>query len=55
MVPFLLTPLFNIPAPLSDNGWLYNQYLGIFLIHVMFQIGFVIFVLSNYMKTLARK
>ena len=52
---FFLTPLFNIPAPLSDNGWLYNQYLGIFLIHVMFQIGFVIFVLSNYMKTLGKE
>jgi multiple sugar transport system permease protein len=52
---FFLTPLFNIPEPLSDNGWLYNQYIGIIFIHVMFQIGFVIFVLSNYMKTLGKE
>jgi len=52
---FFLTPLFHIPEPLSDNGILYNQYLGIILIHVVFQLGFVIFVLSNYMKTLSKE
>jgi len=52
---FFLTPLFHIPEPLSDNGMLYNQYLGIILIHVVFQLGFVIFVLSNYMKTLSKE
>jgi multiple sugar transport system permease protein len=49
---FFLTPLLHIPEPLSDNGLLYNQYVGIIFIHVMFQLGFVVFVLSNYMKTL---
>jgi multiple sugar transport system permease protein len=52
---FFLTPLFNIPEPLSDNGMLYNQYLGIIFIHVVFQLGFVVFVLSNYMKTLGKE
>jgi multiple sugar transport system permease protein len=46
------TALVHIPEPLSDNGLLYDQYFGIIFIHVVFQLGFVIFVLSNYMKTL---
>ena len=43
--------------PFTDNGGtlLYDQYIGIILIHVVFQLGFVIFVLSNYMKTLGRE
>jgi multiple sugar transport system permease protein len=60
----VITPLFriflNIPVPEniivpgfpSDNGLLYDQYAGMVLIHVAFQLGFVTFVLSNYMKTL---
>jgi multiple sugar transport system permease protein len=64
----VITPLFrmylNIPVPeesvmvgglriaLSDNGLLYDQYLGMVVIHVAFQLGFCTFVLSNYMKTL---
>src|SRR5665811_738537 len=52
---FFLTPLFHIPEPLSDNGLLYDQYLGIIFTHVLFQMGFVIFVLSNYMKTLGKE
>lgn len=64
----VITPLFrmylNIPVPtdsvmvgglrlaLSDNGLLYDQYLGMIVIHVAFQLGFCTFVLSNYMKTL---
>ena len=57
----ILTPLFRIflflPmfSPLSDNGHLYNQYLGIVIIHVAFQLGFCTFVLSNYMKTLPKE
>ncbi len=39
----------------SDNGLFYNQYLGIVLIHVAFQLGFCTFVLSNYMKTIPRE
>lgn len=49
---YLLVP---IPKPLSDNGLLYDQYLGIIIIHVAFQMGFCIFVLSNYMKTLSKE
>lgn len=58
----LIVPLFKlyvaltgIPAPLSDNGLLYDQYFGIILINVVFQMGFVTFVLSNYMKTLSKE
>ena len=48
---FLVIPMF---APLSDNGLLYDQYVGITLIHVAFQMGFCTFVLSNYMKTIPK-
>jgi multiple sugar transport system permease protein len=51
----LYTAVSGIPEPLSDNGFLYNQYFGIFLINVVFQLGFCIFVLSNYMKTLSKE
>lgn len=58
----IIVPLFKLytavrgfPAPLSDNGLLYNQAFGIFLINVAFQLGFCIFVLSNYMKTLSKE
>jgi multiple sugar transport system permease protein len=47
---YLLIP---VPAPLSDNGLMYNQFLGLILIHTTFQTGFCTFVLSNYMKTLS--
>jgi multiple sugar transport system permease protein len=49
---YLLLPL---PAPLSDNGVVYDQYFGIILIHIAFQTGFCVFVLSNYMKTLSKE
>jgi multiple sugar transport system permease protein len=45
-------PLF---APLSDNGKLFDQTIGVILIHVTFQTGFCTFVLSNYMKTLPKE
>jgi multiple sugar transport system permease protein len=57
----IITPLYRmylalpLPAPLSDNGLWYDQYFGIFAIHVAFQLGFCTFVLSNYMKTLPRE
>jgi multiple sugar transport system permease protein len=58
----VITPLYRIyllvlgiPEPLSDNGRLYDQYLGIMIIHVAFQLGFCTFVLSNYMKTIPRE
>jgi multiple sugar transport system permease protein len=49
---YLLLP---IPPPLSDNGLLYDQYFGIILIHIAFQVVFCVFVLSNYMKTISRE
>jgi multiple sugar transport system permease protein len=57
----IITPLFRmfliLPLPdfLSDNGVFYNQYFGIMVIHVAFQLGFCSFVLSNYMKTLPKE
>jgi multiple sugar transport system permease protein len=58
----IIIPLYwvylNTPIPLellSDNGLLYDQYIGVILIHIVFQIGFATFVLSNYMKTITRE
>jgi multiple sugar transport system permease protein len=45
---------FSFPI-FSDNGLLYDQYIGIILIHVIFQTGFATFVLSNYMKTISKE
>ena len=42
-------------ALFSDNNLLYDQYIGIILIHVIFQTGFATFVLSNYMKTITKE
>jgi len=42
-------------AIFSDNNLLYDQYIGIILIHVVFQTGFAAFVLSNYMKTITKE
>lgn len=39
----------------SDNNLLYDQYIGIMLIHIVFQTGFATFVLSNYMKTISKE
>jgi multiple sugar transport system permease protein len=44
--------LFGILGLPSDNGLFYDQYIGMVAIHVAFQLGFVTFVLSNYMKTI---
>ena len=46
---YLLTPL---PGWLSDSEVLLDSQLGLVLIHVAFQSGFCVFVLSNYMKTI---
>lgn len=57
----IIVPLYSLylalplPSFLSDNGVLYDQLIGILLIHVVFQMGFCIFVLSNYMKTLSKE
>jgi multiple sugar transport system permease protein len=50
-----LSSLIPIPAPLSDTGRLFDQAFGIILINIVFQMGFCIFVLSNYMKTLPKE
>jgi multiple sugar transport system permease protein len=42
-------------AIFSDNNLLYDQYLGVTLIHFVFQMGFATFVLSNYMKTISKE
>jgi multiple sugar transport system permease protein len=53
----IITPLYRIylaihlPDWISGNGLLYNSYAGLIVINVAFQIGFCVFVLSNYMKT----
>jgi len=39
----------------SDNNLLYDQYIGIILIQVVFQTGFATFVLSNYMNTITKE
>ena len=49
---YLAIPL---PGFISDNGTLYDQYIGIILIHIVFQAGFATFVLSNYMKTITKE
>jgi multiple sugar transport system permease protein len=57
----IIVPLYRVylavplPKPLSDNGLLYDQYIGIILIHVVFQLGFCVFVLGNYMRTLSKE
>jgi multiple sugar transport system permease protein len=59
-LPFL-AHLFDLPigpvdvAVVSDNNRLYDQYIGIILIHIVFQMGFCTFVLSNYMRTLSKE
>jgi multiple sugar transport system permease protein len=56
----IIVPLYRLYQllawPLADNGkLLYDQFLGVILINVVFQQGFCIFVLSNYMKTLSKE
>jgi multiple sugar transport system permease protein len=57
----LITPLYRIylavhlPHVLSSSGLLYNSYAGLIVINVSFQLGFCVFVLSNYMKTIPRE
>lgn len=49
---FLLLPL---PQWMSESGTLYDSFIGIIAIHVAFQTGFCVFVLSNFMKTIPRE
>jgi multiple sugar transport system permease protein len=56
----IITPLYrlylqiHLPHFLSDSGLLYDSRLGLIAINVSFQLGFSVFVLSNYMKTIPR-
>jgi multiple sugar transport system permease protein len=56
----IITPLYrlylyiHVPHFLSSSGLLYNSYFGLIVINVSFQLGFCVFVLSNYMKTIPR-
>lgn len=54
----IITPLYRIylkiPVPhlLSSSGLLYDSRFGLIVINVSFQLGFCVFVLSNYMRTI---
>ena len=57
----IITPLYRmylaIPLPhwLSGSGLMYNSYVGLIVINTAFQLGFCVFVLRNYMKTLPKE
>jgi multiple sugar transport system permease protein len=42
----------HVPEFLSSSGLLYDSQFGLVVINVSFQLGFCVFVLSNYMKTI---
>jgi multiple sugar transport system permease protein len=52
----IITPLYrmylkiSVPHVLSDSGLMYNSIFGLVAINVAFQLGFCVFVLSNYMR-----
>jgi multiple sugar transport system permease protein len=54
----IITPLYRIylsipvPSLLSGSGLLYNSRFGLVVINVAFQLGFCVFVLSNYMTSI---
>jgi multiple sugar transport system permease protein len=54
----IITPLYRIyltihvPHFISNSGLLYNSYAGLIVVNTAFQLGFCVFVLSNYMKTI---
>jgi multiple sugar transport system permease protein len=56
----IITPLYRIylaihlPHFLSNSGLLYDSRLGLIVINVSFQLGFSVFVLSNFMRTIPR-
>lgn len=57
----IITPLFQVfrlipmPQVLSDSGTLLDSYWAVGIMHVSFQMGFCIFVLSNFMKVIPRE
>ncbi|MCL2780732.1 MAG: carbohydrate ABC transporter permease [Actinomycetia bacterium] len=54
----IITPLYRIfltihlPGFLSESGLLYDSRFGLITINVAFQLGFCVFVLSNYMRVI---
>jgi multiple sugar transport system permease protein len=54
----IITPLYrmylkiHLPHFLAGSGLMYNSIFGLIAINVAFQLGFCVFVLSNYMKTI---
>ena len=54
----IITPLYrlflqiHLPTFLSGSGLMYNSTFGLIVINVSFQLGFCVFVLSNYMKSI---
>ena len=54
----LITPIYrlylqvHVPAFVSSSGLLYDSYAGLIIINISFQLGFCVFVLSNYMKSI---
>jgi multiple sugar transport system permease protein len=54
----IITPLYrlylqiHLPHFIASSGLLYNSIAGLIVINVAFQLGFCVFVLSNYMKTI---
>ena len=54
----IITPLYRIylkihlPGFLSHSGLMYNSIFGLVVINVAFQMGFCVFVLSNYMRSI---
>jgi multiple sugar transport system permease protein len=61
MLPIVLTyiPVFWLFLWVGDlvgnRTLLYNNYAGLILVHVGFQVGFATFVLSSYMKTIPKE
>jgi multiple sugar transport system permease protein len=57
----IIVPLYKVylalplPGFLTDNGVFYDQTFGILFINVVFQMGFCVFVMANYMKTLSKE
>ena len=57
----IITPLYKLyitvplPSWLSDSGHLDDSFFGLILIHVAFQTGFCVFVLSNFMRTIPQE
>jgi multiple sugar transport system permease protein len=58
-VQLVYAPLFKMYIWIGDlfgkRDLLYDQYWGLILIHVAFQVGFATFVLSSYMKTIPKE